>query len=286
MRKGLFKAKKVIVQGITGSHGAFHAAAMKTTGTNILAGTSPNKAGQFVDGIPVYKTISDIKKDHPHIDASIVFVPAPFAKAALLEAITASIPLIICITENVPVHDMLIVKRAADANGCTIIGPNCPGILIPNTLKLGIIPAVMGLPGSVAIVSRSGTLTYETAAGLSARNIGQAYIIGIGGDRVRGTNFIDCLKLFEKDPAVSSIVLIGEIGGIDEQQAADYIATHITKSVYAYIAGHSAPVGIQLGHAGAILGSDDESARTKTAALHAAGARTFTSITSLIAAVK
>ena len=181
---------------------------------------------------------------------------------------------------------MLEVIEAAKSRGVTIIGPNCPGILLPGIIKLGIIPATMGLPGRVAIVSRSGTLTYETAAGLTAKGVGQAYIIGIGGDRIRGIGLVDCLKLFEEDKNVSSIVVIGEIGGNDEQQAADYIAAHSTKPVYAYIAGHSAPVGVQLGHAGAILGDDTESAATKTNALKHAGAHTFTSITALVRAIQ
>jgi succinyl-CoA synthetase alpha subunit len=285
MRSELFTAKNIIVQGITGSHGAFHTASMRAAGTNIVAGTSPNKAGQIVDGVPVYKTIEDIKKDHA-VDISVIFVPAPFAKNAMLEAISATIPLIICITEGVPVHDMLAVKKLADEASVTIIGPNCPGVLLPGINKLGIIPANMGMSGTIGIVSRSGTLTYEAAAGLTARGKGQKYIIGIGGDRIRGTDFIDCLKLFENDSDVTSIVLIGEIGGTNEQRAAEYIKSHITKPVYAYIAGHSAPVGIQLGHAGAILGSQSESAKAKTAALSEAGVQTFDSIVSLIQSVK
>ena len=258
---------------------------MRAAGTTIVAGTSPNKAGQFVDGVPVYATINDIKKEYA-VDISVIFVPAPFAKQAMIEAINANIPLIVCITEGVPVHDMIdIKKRAAKAN-VRIIGPNCPGVLLPGGNKLGIIPAMMGLPGSVGVVSRSGTLTYEAAAGLSQKGIGQKYIIGIGGDRVRGTSFIDCLALFEEDPDVSSIVLIGEIGGTDEQQAASYIRQHVTKPVYAYIAGHHAPAGVQLGHAGAILGSTDESAQAKTTALRDAGALTSTSIVELVKSVK
>jgi len=281
MNRAIFSAKNVIVQGITGKQGAFHTASMRVAGTHIVAGISPNKAGSLVDGVPVYESIVAAQKEHA-IDISIIFVPAPFAKVAMIEAIEATIPLIICITEGVPVHDMLAVKKIADSAGVTIIGPNCPGILLPGGNKLGIIPASMGLPGSIGIVSRSGTLTYEAAAGLSARGIGQKYIIGIGGDRIRGTSFIDCLELFENDPEVTSIVLIGEIGGTDEQQAADYISKHITKPVYAYIAGHSAPMGIQLGHAGAILGSEDESASAKTQALKDAGAQTFTNIVELV----
>lgn len=280
MRKELFTAKNVIVQGITGSHGAFHTASMRASGTNIVAGTSPNKAGQMIDGVPVYATISDIQKDFS-VDATVIFVPAPFAKSAMIEAIEANVPLIICITEGIPVHDMLAVKKQADTAGVTIIGPNCPGVLLPGINKLGIIPANMGTPGNVGIVSRSGTLTYEVAAGLTQRGIGQKYIIGIGGDRVRGTGFIECLELFENDPDVTSIVLIGEIGGTSEQQAAEYIKSHVTKPVYAYIAGHSAPAGVQLGHAGAILGGQVEAAKAKTDALQTAGAKTFGSIVQL-----
>lgn len=286
MNSTVFTAKNVIVQGITGSHGSFHTRTMRAAGTNIVAGTSPNKAGQFIDNdIPVYGTIADIQKDFS-IDTSIIFVPAPFAKNAMIEAINANIPLIICITEGVPVHDMLTVKKLADTANVTIIGPNCPGILLPGGNKLGIIPAQMGLPGTVGIVSRSGTLTYEAAASLTARGIGQKYIIGIGGDRVRGTDFIDCLQLFENDQDVTSIVLIGEIGGKSEQLAANYIKDYVSKPVYAYIAGHSAPTGVQLGHAGAILGSKNESANAKTEALHAAGAVTANSIVELTQQIK
>lgn len=284
MKHSVLLPKHVIVQGITGTHGAFHTAAMIAAGTPIIAGTSPNKAGQLVSGIPVFATIADIKKDMS-IDASVIFVPAPFAKNAILEAITEKIPLIVCITEGIPVHDMLAVRRAATNTGVTLIGPNCPGILIPGKMKLGIIPATMGMPGSVAIVSRSGTLTYEAAAELTARGAGQKYIIGIGGDRIRGTSFIDCLELFEADPAVTAIILIGEIGGTDEQKAADYIQHHVTKPVYAYTAGHAAPTGIQLGHAGAILMSEGESAGAKTKAFQMVGAKTFTNIIDLVDAV-
>lgn len=285
MRREVLTAKNVIIQGITGTHGRFHTASMRAAGTNIIAGTSPSKAGQTVDGVPVYASIADIKKDF-QVDISIIFVPAPFAKAAMLEAVEAKIPLIVCITEGVPVHDMLAVKKQADEAGVAIIGPNCPGVLMPGGNKLGIIPASMGLPGSVGIVSRSGTLTYEVAAGLAARGIGQRYIIGIGGDRIKGVDFTECLQLFEDDPEVRSIVLIGEIGGTSEQKAADYIKTHISKPVYAYIAGHSAPLGVQLGHAGAILGSDAESADAKTKTLASAGAFTFESIVDLVQSLK
>lgn len=273
--------KNVIVQGITGTHGTFHTRAMVAAGTNIIAGTSPNKAGQNLDGIPVFATVSDIKEQFS-VDASVIFVPAPFAKAAIIEAINAEVPLIVCITEGIPVHDMLEVRARLKDSNTSLVGPNCPGILLPGHGKLGIIPAAMGTPGTVGVVSRSGTLTYEAIASLTERGIGQRYVIGIGGDPVRGTNFIECLELFENDPEVSHIVMIGEIGGTDEQAAARYIETSITKPVYSYITGHHAPAGVQLGHAGAILGSDSESASAKTAALKKAGATTATSLHSLI----
>lgn len=285
MHKELFTAKNVIVQGITGSHGAFHTATMLASGTHIVAGTSPNKAGQVVDGVPVYSNIKAIQQDHL-VDISVIFVPAAFAMSAMVEAIEAHVPLVICITEGVPVHDMLKVKKLALKADVRLIGPNCPGVLLPGINKLGIIPSSMGIPGSIGIVSRSGTLTYEAAAGLTARGLGQKYIIGIGGDRIQGTDFIDCLRLFEEDNDVSSIVLIGEIGGTSEQRAAEYIARHVSKPVYAYVAGHSAPVGIQLGHAGAILGGIDESADAKTVALSEAKVYTFASIVELIVGVR
>lgn len=285
MYKELFTAKNVIVQGITGSHGSFHTTSMRAAGTNIVAGTSPGKAGQFIDGVPVYNSIKDIQKDH-QVDTTVIFVPAPFAKTAMLEAIEAKVPLIVCITEGVPVHDMLEVKEAANKADVAIIGPNCPGVLLPGINKLGIIPANMGVPGNIGIVSRSGTLTYEATAGLTAKGVGQKYIIGIGGDRIQGTNFIDCLALFENDPEVHSIVLIGEIGGTSELEAAQFIKEHVSKPVFAYIAGHNAPKGVSLGHAGAILGSDQESAVAKTDALRKVGTTTANSITELITLVK
>jgi len=281
MDKSIFFGKNVIVQGITGSQGTFHTKAMKQAGTHIVAGTSPSKAGTTIEDIPVYATIRDIKQDHT-VDTSVIFVPAPFAKAAVIEAVDAEIPLIVCITEGIPVHDMLYIKQYMKGKRSTLIGPNCPGVLLPGVARLGIIPDFMGMPGSVGIVSRSGTLTYEAMAGLTARGIGQKYVIGIGGDPVRGTGFTECLELFERDPEVTHIVMIGEIGGTDEQVAAEYIKKHITKPVYGYIAGHHAPQGVQLGHAGAILGSTNESASAKTAALKGAGATTASSIVELV----
>lgn len=285
MNNELFTARNVIIQGITGGQGSFHAKAMKAADTHVVAGTSPNKAGEFVDDIPVYASIADILKDHA-VDISVIFVPAPFTKAAILESINAKIPLIFCITEGVPIHDMLQIKQRLRQSSSVLIGPNCPGALLPGVNKLGIIPNNMGLTGSVGIVSRSGTLTYEAMAGLTGRGIGQKYVIGIGGDSIRGTGFIECLDLFQNDPAVTSIVMIGEIGGTDEIAAAEHIKKNITKPVYGYIAGHHAPAGVQLGHAGAILGSENESAKAKTIALRNSGVITGDSIVELIHSIK
>jgi succinyl-CoA synthetase alpha subunit len=277
----LFSAKNVIIQGITGIHGSFQAAAMRAAGTNVVAGTTPGKAGQSVKGIPVYDSIEDIQADYT-VDISVIFVPAKQAKGAILEAISAAIPLIVVITEGVPVHDLLIIKEALKRSQSTLLGPNSPGALLPGINKLGIIPADMALTGTVAIVSRSGTLTYETMAGLTHRGIGQKYIIGIGGDTIHGLGYCDALEMFENDPDVTRIILIGEIGGQEENAAADYIRQSVTKPVFAYIAGHHAPEGVQLGHAGAILGSTIESAAAKTDILKSVGAKTATSITDLI----
>ena len=277
----LFAGKNVIVQGITGAHGSFQAKAMLAAGTNVVAGTTPGKAGQEVEGVTVYDTVKDIQKDHT-VDTSVIFVPARFAKGAIIEAIEAEIPLIICVTEGVPIHDMLLVNQKLQGSKSTLLGPNSPGALLPGINKLGIIPANMSLKGNAAIVSRSGTLTYETMAGLTEKGIGQKYVIGIGGDVIHGMGYIECLQLFQDDPDVDQIILIGEIGGQDEITAADFIQQSVTKPVFAYIAGHHAPVGVQLGHAGAILGSAAESASAKTTKLAEAGATTATSITELI----
>lgn len=282
----IFEGKNVIVQGITGSSGTIHTRNMVKYGTNVVAGTSPTKAGTTLDGIPVYATIAAIQADM-NVDISVIFVPAPFAKAAIFEAIDARVPLIICITEGIPVHDMLQISQHIAGKSSTLIGPNCPGVLLPGRNLLGIIPAHLATPGDTAIVSRSGTLTYEAMDLLTRHGIGQRYIIGIGGDMIRGTGFIDCLELFEHDPAVRRIVMIGEIGGTDEIHAADYIKQSVTKPVYAYVAGHSAPAGVQLGHAGAILGTNQlESAAAKTAYLAEAGATTAESIGHLISIIK
>ena len=286
MTPQLFTGKNVIIQGITGKNGRFHAQNMLNYKTHIVAGNSPNQAVSEVHGVPVFRTISDIKKRFA-IDISVIFVPAPYAKAAILEAIQAQIPLIICITEGVPVHDMLEIKQKLRRSHSVLIGPNCPGVLLPGRQLLGIIPASLATPGDTAIVSRSGTLTYEAMSLLTQAGFGQRYIIGIGGDMISGSSFVDCLQLFQNDPSVKRIVMIGEIGGISEITAADYIKQFISKPVYAYIAGHSAPVGIQMGHAGAILGTNAlESATAKTAYLQQAGAITANSISQLIQKIK
>jgi len=286
MTPQLFTGKNVIIQGITGKNGRFHTRNMLDYKTSIVAGTSPNQAISEVHGVPVFRTISDIKKRFA-IDISVIFVPAPHAKAAILEAIQAQIPLIICITEGVPVHDMLEIKQKLRRSRSVLIGPNCPGVLLPGRQLLGIIPASLAAPGDTAIVSRSGTLTYEAMSLLTQAGFGQRYIIGIGGDMISGSSFVDCLQLFQNDPSVKRIVMIGEIGGISEITAADYIKQSINKPVYAYIAGHSAPAGIQMGHAGAILGTNAlESAATKTAYLQQAGAITANSIRQLIQKIK
>jgi len=277
----IFEGKNVIVQGITGAHGGFQARAMLNAGTNVIAGTTPGKAGQKVATATVYDTIADIQKDH-QVDISVIFVPARFAKGAILEAINAEVPLIVCITEGIPIHDMLTINERLKTSKSTLLGPNSPGALLPGVNKLGIIPANMSLKGKTAIVSRSGTLTYETMAGLTEKGIGQKYVIGIGGDVIHGMGYKECLELFKSDTEVDQIVLIGEIGGQDEIEAAAYIKKHVTKPVFAYIAGHHAPAGVQLGHAGAILGSDQESAANKTKILSKAGAKTAKSIVDLI----
>ena len=286
MTPQLFTGKNVIIQGITGKNGRFHAQNMLNYKTHIVAGTSPNQAVSEVHGVPVFRTISDIKKRFA-IDISVIFVPAPHAKAAISEAIQAQIPLIVCITEGVPVHDMLEIKQKLRRSHSVLIGPNCPGVLLPDGQLLGIIPASLATPGDTAIVSRSGTLTYEAMSLLTRAGFGQQYIIGIGGDMISGSSFVDCLQLFQNDPSVKRIVMIGEIGGISEITAADYIKQSISKPVYAYIAGHSAPNGVQMGHAGAILGTNAlESAAAKTAYLQQAGAITANSISRLIKKIK
>ena len=259
----IYNPARVIVQGITGRHGRFHTERMLRYGTPLVAGTSPGKQGHSVHGLPVYDTIRDLVAAHGQVDASVIFVPPVHVAAAMCEAIEAEIPLIVCITEGVPVHDML-------------------GVLVPGGSLLGIIPGQIATPGSVAIVSRSGTLTYEAMAELSRAGLGQRVVVGIGGDPISGTSFVDCLAQFMGDESVRSVVMIGEIGGTAECDAADYIAAHGTKPVTAYIAGASAPAGVQMGHAGAILGSQAESAQAKRQYLAQRGITTVSAITDIV----
>ena len=282
----LFDTPTVLVQGITGRHGAFHARGMLDAGTNIVAGVTPGKAGEAVHDVPVYNSVGDARAAHPALDTSVVFVPAAFAKSAVIEAIDAGIQQVVVITEGIPVHDALVVHQYAETHGATLVGPNCPGLIVPDSHKLGIIAAHITSPGNTAIVSRSGTLTYELADALTKAGIGQSIILGIGGDPVPGMNFIDALKLFEANPQTEQIIMVGEIGGTSEQLAADYIAEHVTKPVYGLVVGHSAPAGQTFGHAGAIVGTDSESAGAKTAYLREKAISTADTLDELIETIK
>ncbi|MEO5690901.1 MAG: succinate--CoA ligase subunit alpha [Candidatus Saccharimonadales bacterium] len=259
----LFFNTPTIVQGITGHHGSFHAKGMRDAGTEIVAGITPGKGGQYVDGIRVYNTVKEAVNAH-QATASVIFVPPAFAKAAMIEAIDAGITLIVCITEGIPVHDMLAVQQYAQQKHVTILGPNCPGLIVPGSHKLGIIAAHITTPGSAAIISRSGTLTYELADALTKKGIGQRIVLGIGGDPVQGMSFTEALALCEADPEIDQIIMVGEIGGTSEQQAADYIKEQVSKPVHGLVVGHSLPAGQQFGHAGAIVGGLGESAKEKT----------------------
>jgi succinyl-CoA synthetase alpha subunit len=261
---------KVLCQGITGQAGAFHARQCLDYGTKVVAGVSPGKQGTQVEGVPVFDTAADAV-EATGADASMIFVPAPFAADAILEAAEAGIPLIVCITEGIPALDMVKVKRALAGRPVVLIGPNCPGIITPGACKMGIMPGYIHTPGSVAVVSRSGTLTYEVVHQLTRNGIGQSTCIGIGGDPVVGSNFNDLLPRFEQDPGTSAIVLIGEIGGRAEQEAADYIKKKVSKPVVAFVAGATAPKGKRMGHAGAIISGGGGTAAEKIAAFREAG---------------
>lgn len=260
----LFDTPTVLVQGITGHHGAFHTRGMIEAGTNVVAGVTPGKGGQETQGIPVYNAVSEAIENHPALDTSVIFVPAAFAKSAVIDAIDAGIKQVIIITEGIPVHDALTMHNYAKKRDVTLVGPNCPGLIVPGSHKLGIIATHITSPGKTAIISRSGTLTYELADALTKKDIGQSIIIGIGGDPVPGTSFVDALQLVNAHDGTEQIILVGEIGGTSEQLAADYIAEHVKKPVFGLIVGHSAPAGQTFGHAGAIVGSDTESAAAKT----------------------
>ena len=263
---------RLVVQGITGREGEFHTRQMVEYGTNVVAGVTPGKGGIWVAGIPVFDTLQEAV-NATEANASIIYVPARFAPDAILEAADVGIEVIVCITEGIPVLDMIKVRSHLDCTKARLIGPNCPGIITPGEAKVGIMPGHIHKPGPVGVVSRSGTLTYEVVHALSERGLGQSTAIGIGGDPIIGTDFIDALSLFEEDSQIRQVVLIGEIGGSDEQRAADFIAQHMSKPVTAFIAGQTAPPGKRMGHAGAIIEGGEGTAAEKIAAFEAVGVR-------------
>ncbi len=268
------KNTRLLVQGITGGEGLFHTEAMVRYGTNVVAGTRPGKGGEWVlDGkIPVFDSVK-LAVEATGANASVIFVPARGAPDAMFEAADAGIPLIVCITEGVPVQDMMRVRSYIDQKKVRLVGPNCPGLLTPGECKVGIIPGDIAIPGNVGVVSRSGTLTYEVLYALKLLNMGASTCVGIGGDPINGTNFINCLEMFEHDPQTEKVVMIGEIGGTDEDKAAEYISAKMTKPVVSFIAGQTAPAGKRMGHAGAIIEGGSGTAAGKVRALEAAGVK-------------
>ena len=264
------KDTRLVVQGITGREGRFHTQQMVAYGTNVVAGVTPGKGGMEVDGIPVFDTVREAVEKRG-ANTSIIYVPARFAPDAILEAADAGVELVICITEGIPTLDMVQVRRYLDTVGVRLIGPNCPGAITPGEAKVGIMPGHIHTPGPVGIVSRSGTLTYEAVYALTMKGIGQSTVVGIGGDPIIGTTFLDALKMFEADPQTEVVVLIGEIGGTEEERAAEYIKNEMTKPVVGFIAGQTAPPGKRMGHAGAIISGGKGTAAEKIAALKAAG---------------
>jgi len=261
---------RVIVQGITGHQGRYHSKAMREFGTKVVAGVTPGKGGQEIDGVPVFETMREAVNE-TGANASVVFVPARFAKDAVVESIDNGIETVVVITERIPVHDSIEMIEYARLNGTRIIGPNCPGITSPGICKIGIMPNHIFARGKTGVVSRSGTLTYEVVNALTQAGIGQSTCLGIGGDPVIGTTFIDALELFDSDPQTERIVLIGEIGGTAEEEAAQFIREHMSKPVFAYIAGRTAPPGKRMGHAGAIISQGRGTAESKLRALENAG---------------
>ncbi len=275
---------RVLVQGITGSEGSFHTRQMVAYGTKVVAGVTPGKGGEKLDGIPVYDTVAEACARH-EINVSVIFVPAAFAPDAMLEAADAGIPLVVCITEGIPLHAMLRTYHLLKAYNTRLIGPNCPGLISPGKCKVGVIPSLAFTPGPVGIVSRSGTLTYEIAHHLSAMGIGQSTVVGIGGDPIIGTNFVDVLAQFQQDRQTKVVVLVGEIGGNAEEEAGEFAARHMDKPVVAYIAGFSAPPGKRMGHAGAIITGSEGTAQAKAERLEKLGiavARTPAEVAQLV----
>ncbi len=268
------KNSRILVQGITGHEGLFHTQQMVAYGSNVVAGVTPGKGGEWVlDGkIPVFDSVK-VGVDATGADVSVIFVPARFAADAVFEAADAGIPLVFCITEGIPVQDMMAVRKYLDQKEVRMVGPNCPGALTPGEAKAGIIPGNIAIPGNIGVVSRSGTLTYEVLYALKINGMGASTCVGIGGDPVNGTSFIDVLSMFEADPYTDKVVLIGEIGGTDEEKAADYVSRFMTKPVVGFIAGQSAPSGKRMGHAGAIIEGGSGTAADKIRALNNAGVR-------------
>jgi succinyl-CoA synthetase alpha subunit len=263
---------RVLVQGITGREGSFHTEQMVEYGTNVVSGVTPGGKGKSVAGVPVFDTVADaVAETAPNV--AIIFVPARFAPDAIYEAVDNDLPLVVCITEGIPVVDMVPLYAHAQNRGTRLLGPNCPGLITPGGAKVGIMPGFIHIPGPVGVVSRSGTLTYEVVDALSRAGTGQSTAVGIGGDPVIGTSFVDVLGLFEADPATEAIVMIGEIGGNDEETAARFIQDHVAKSVVGFIAGRTAPPGKRMGHAGAIISGGSGTAAEKMTALEVAGVR-------------
>ena len=267
------KESKILCQGITGSQGSFHAKQCIEYGSNIVAGVTPGKGGTTHLDVPVFNSVAEATTE-TEIDVSMIFVPAKFAADAMKSAIESEIELIVCITEGVPVQDMIEVKAMLSGSDSILLGPNCPGIITPEETKIGIMPGFIHQKGSIGIISRSGTLTYEAVHQTSNCGLGQSTCIGIGGDPIKGLNFIECLSLFDEDPETNGIVMVGEIGGSDEEKAAEFIKNNISKPVVAYVAGVSAPPGKRMGHAGAIVTGNEGTASSKYKALNDAGVRT------------